>query len=64
MVQSKKETQALMQFWAKTLKAGPPTSADGEEFVEINSSESATNVKNLAEKRENKSMDVRSNQGG
>ena len=58
MVQSKQETQALMQFWAKTLKADPPPSAHGEEFVEISGSESANNVKILAERRENKSMDV------
>ena len=61
MVQSKQETQALMQFWAKTLKADPPASARGEEFVEISGSETASNVKILAEMRENNSSDVDSN---
>jgi len=35
MIGSEAEMRAIMAFWAKHLKAGPPKTAKGGEFVEV-----------------------------
>ena len=45
MVSSEPEMRALMTFWAKTLQSGTPRASEGQEYLEVSPSSSASVLK-------------------